>query len=55
MKIEVHCNKVSEKLTQMSAEHASVVVSTDYYTTLQPFYGPMDCVQDYPGELVPER
>jgi len=24
-------------------------------TLLQPFYGPMDCVQDYPGEPVPER
>jgi len=24
-------------------------------TTLQPFYGPVDFVQDYPGEPVPER
>jgi len=22
---------------------------------LQQFYGPLDCVRDYPGELVPER
>jgi len=22
---------------------------------LQPFYGPLDCVRDYPGEPVPER
>jgi len=27
MKIEVHFNRVNEKLTKMSAEHASVVVS----------------------------
>jgi len=25
------------------------------YTILQPFYGPLDFVRDYPGEPVPER
>jgi len=26
-----------------------------YIQVLQPFYGPLDFVKDYPGELVPER
>jgi len=28
LKIEAHCNNVSEKLTKMSYGHASIVVST---------------------------
>jgi len=29
--------------------------TTTTTTLLQPFYGPLNCVRDYPGELVPEK
>jgi len=36
-------------------ERHKTTTTTTTTTTLQPFYGSLDCVQDYPAEPVPER